>query len=73
MLRFYMKSSFHISNSRTRNSVYNFNITRAGSFSKDSFYYTDAKLSNDLPLSVRSSQTRNGFKNSIKNILCLKF
>ena len=62
----YMKSNFHISNSRTRNSVYNFNITRVGSFSKDSFYYTGAKLWNDLPLSVRSSQTRNGFKNSIK-------
>ena len=48
----YMKSNFHISNSRTRNSVYNFNITRDGSSSKDSFYYTGAKLWKDLPLSV---------------------
>ena len=63
----YMKSNFHISNSRTRNSVYNFNITRVGSFSKDSFIILVLiKLWNDLPLSVRSSQTKNGFKNSIK-------
>ena len=62
----YMKSKFHISNSCTRNSVYNFNITRVVSFSKkDSFYYTGAKSWNDLPLSVRSSQARNAFKNSI--------
>ena len=30
----YMKNNVHISNSRTRKSVYNFNITRVGSFSK---------------------------------------
>ena len=48
----YMKSNFHISNSRTRNSVYNFNITRVGSFSKDSLYYTGAKLRNDYTFCV---------------------
>ena len=69
----YMKNNFHISNSRTRNSVYYFNITRVGSFSKDSFYYTGAKLWNDIPPSVHSSQTRHAFKNSIKNIIFLKF
>ena len=65
-----MKNKFHISNSCIRNSVYNFNITRVVSFSKkDSSYYTDAKLWNDLPLSVRFSQARNAFKNSIKKHL----
>ena len=36
-----------------------------GHFSKYCFYYTGAKLWNDIPLSVHSSQTRNAFKNSM--------
>ena len=55
-----MKSNFHISNSRIRDSGYNFNITRVGYFSKDSLYYAGAIVME------HSSQTRNVFKNSIK-------